>query len=169
MQKKWVTLVLSLLLIISTGVKGETFETMEISKEKKWPVLKTYDQDHLARLALPIGGIGTGTISLMGNGALRHWEVMNRPAKSFHGVPTGNRAPFFAIFMHQEGKQPVSRALMGPLEYYEYESSDGTGADNHGMPRFRKAVPIPLVRSSSIGSCMISSAYFSLTVFTQDA
>ena len=25
-----------------------------------WPVLKTYDRDHLARIALPLGGIGTG-------------------------------------------------------------------------------------------------------------
>ena len=31
-----------------------------------WPMLKTYDQDHLARIALPLGGIGTGTVSLGG-------------------------------------------------------------------------------------------------------
>ena len=111
----------------------------EIGDPHNWPVLKSYDQDHLACLALPIGGIGTGTISLMGNGALRHWEIMNRPAKGFHGTPVGNRAPFFAIFMQPDGKMPVTRALMGPLEFSEYESSDGTGADNHGLPRFRNA------------------------------
>jgi hypothetical protein len=33
-----------------------------------WPVLKRYDQAHLARIALPLGGIGTGTVSLGGRG-----------------------------------------------------------------------------------------------------
>ena len=33
-----------------------------------WPVLTEYDQDHLARIALPLGGIGTGTVSLGGRG-----------------------------------------------------------------------------------------------------
>jgi len=36
-----------------------------------WPVLKTYDKDHIHRIALPIGGIGTGTISLGGRGNLQ--------------------------------------------------------------------------------------------------
>ena len=30
----------------------------------EWPVLKHYDQGHVARIALPLGGIGTGTVSL---------------------------------------------------------------------------------------------------------
>jgi len=46
-----------------------------------WPVLKRYDSAHLRRVALPIGGIGTGTVSLGGRGDLRDWELMNRPAK----------------------------------------------------------------------------------------
>src|SRR6185312_17331149 len=32
-------------------------------------------------VAFPLGGIGTGTISLGGRGELRDWEVFNRPAK----------------------------------------------------------------------------------------
>ena len=28
-----------------------------------WPVMKSYDQEHLDRIAMPIGGIGTGTVS----------------------------------------------------------------------------------------------------------
>jgi len=134
----FVVMICHLLISIAAG-KDKTAAEMQIGKPQSWPVLKSYDQQHLARLALPIGGIGTGTISLMGNGALRHWEIINRPAKGFHGTPSGNRAPFFAVYMHPEGKEPVSRALMGPLEYFEYESSDGTGADNHGLPRFRNA------------------------------
>ena len=33
-----------------------------------WPMLKHYDRDHLASIAMPIGGIGTGTVSLGGRG-----------------------------------------------------------------------------------------------------
>src|SRR5207244_4046506 len=40
----------------------------------EWPVLTRYDEAHLARIAMPIGGIGTGTISLGGRGNLRDWE-----------------------------------------------------------------------------------------------
>ncbi|WP_026877610.1 hypothetical protein [Jiangella gansuensis] len=46
-----------------------------------WPVLRRYDADHSLRIALPLGGIGTATVSLGGRGDLRDWEVMNRPAK----------------------------------------------------------------------------------------
>ncbi|MBM4036048.1 MAG: hypothetical protein FJ291_30310, partial [Planctomycetes bacterium] len=58
-----------------------------------WPVLTRYDQGHLARIALPLGGIGTGTVSLGGRGDLRDWELVNRPAKGF--VP---RNAFFALW-----------------------------------------------------------------------
>ena len=32
--------------------------------ELPWPVLKKYDQEHTSKIALPVGGIGTGTVSL---------------------------------------------------------------------------------------------------------
>ena len=45
------------------------------------PVLRRYEQ--VDRLAMPLGGIGTGTVSLGGRGDLRDWEIMNRPAKGY--------------------------------------------------------------------------------------
>ena len=62
------------------------------------PILKVYDQDHLLNIALPLGGIGTGTVSLGGRGELRDWEIMNVPGKGYHTVVMGNDAPFFAIY-----------------------------------------------------------------------
>ena len=65
---------------------------MKTTSTAAWPVLKRYDRNHLARIAMPLGGIGTGTVSLGGRGDLRDWEIMNRPAK-------GNRGPaaFFTL------------------------------------------------------------------------
>ncbi|MBV9848188.1 MAG: hypothetical protein JO250_00735 [Armatimonadetes bacterium] len=99
-----------------------------------WPVLTRYDQDHLARIALPLGGIGTGTVSLGGRGDLRDWEIVNRPAKGFTLEKT-----FFALYARTEGGEAVARALEGPLDLSEYEGGFGSPARNHGLPRFRRA------------------------------
>jgi uncharacterized protein (DUF608 family) len=101
-----------------------------------WPVLKTYDRDHVEKIALPLGGIGTGTVSLGGRGNLIDWEIMNRPAKGY--VPYGGQqtGPFFAIHV-TGGAVPFTRALEGPLPLSVYEASHGSTAINHGLPRFR--------------------------------
>ncbi len=52
-----------------------------MKKIADWPVLKHYDQEHLLKIVLPIGDIGTGTVNLGGRGDLRQWEIMNIPAK----------------------------------------------------------------------------------------
>jgi non-lysosomal glucosylceramidase len=58
---------------------------MALALNREWPVLKRFDQQHLRKLALPLGGIGTGTVSLGGRGNLQDWEIVNRPAKGFNG------------------------------------------------------------------------------------
>ena len=109
-----------------------------MGQSKQWPILKHYDQEHINKIALPVGGIGTGTISLGGIGDLRDWEIMNKPAKGFVGTQTGNEAPFFAIYTKTEGEDPKTRALMGPVDINQYESKEGRGPNNHGLPRFRE-------------------------------
>ncbi len=103
---------------------------------KDWPVLKTYDRDHVERIALPLGGIGTGTVSLGGRGNLVDWEIMNRPAKGFVPWSGQQTGPFFALRVAGDG-EPFSRALEGPLPLSAYEASHGSTAVNHGLPRFR--------------------------------
>jgi hypothetical protein len=56
---------------------------MAAKTNPNWPVLTHYDRQHLGRIALGLGGIGTGTVSLGGRGELRDWEIVNRPAKGF--------------------------------------------------------------------------------------
>ena len=60
----------------------------------------------LKEIAFPLGGIGTGTISLGGRGQLRDWEIFNRPAK-------GCDLPlcFFSIWARPDGGDAVARIL----------------------------------------------------------
>jgi len=103
-----------------------------------WPVLRTYDRDHIDKIALPLGGIGTGTVSLGGRGNLVDWEIMNRPAKGYIPFVGQQLGPFFAIRV-SSGDSSFTRALEGPLPLYAYEASHGSTAVNHGLPRFREA------------------------------
>ncbi|MEI8084973.1 MAG: GH116 family glycosyl-hydrolase [Paludibacter sp.] len=108
-------------------------------KPQSWPVIKHYDGAHLQEIALPMGGIGTGTVSLGGRGELRDWEIMNVPAKGFSTVTTGNNAPFFAIYVKEKDKKPQSKALLGSLYDNEYLHYEGRPVDHHGLPRFETA------------------------------
>lgn len=108
-------------------------------KPQQWPILKSYDQEHLYQIALPIGGIGTGTLSLGGRGELRDWEIMNTPAKKYSTVTTGNNAPFFSIYLKPENKLPTTTLLAGPLYSQEYLHYEGRPVNHHGLPRFGQA------------------------------
>ena len=131
--------IILVLTIISLALLGSCVDTKkEATTISDWPILKHYDQDHLYRIALPLGGIGTGTVSLGGRGELRDWEIMNIPAKGYSTVTTGNDAPFFAIHVNQNTKK-ITKALLGPLYDAEYQHKEGRSVDHHGLPRFRTA------------------------------
>lgn len=95
------------------------------------PVVRHYDQQHIRAVALPLGGIGTGTVSLGGRGDLRDWELGNRPAKGFRPD-----VAFVAIRIHGDG-DPHTLAAEGPLDVSEYQGPFGSPAAHHGLPRFR--------------------------------
>jgi len=108
--------------------------------KSQWPVLRVYNEEHLHRIALPLGGIGTGTVSLGGRGDLRDWEIMNRPAKGFYPPGQGYITPClgFVLYARPAGSNASSRLLEGPLDFADYEGSNGICVPNHGMPRFRR-------------------------------
>ena len=67
---------------------------------------RTYTAGSLQELAFPLGGIGTGTVSLGGRGQLRDWEIFNRPAKN-KDLP----CTFFSLWCRPEGEDPLARVL----------------------------------------------------------
>src|ERR1700741_5084649 len=90
--------------------------------------------EHLKMIAFPLGGIGTGSISLGGRGQLRDWEIYSRPDKA--RTP---RYAFPAIWATRGGSKPVARVLEARLTP-PYAGSSGLGSDNApGLSRLESA------------------------------
>ncbi|MGO8785975.1 MAG: GH116 family glycosyl-hydrolase [Terriglobia bacterium] len=96
---------------------------------------RTFTGRSLKMIAFPLGGIGTGTISLGGRGQLRDWEIFNRPDK-------GNELDyaFPSIWAKVEGHEPVVRVLESRLQPPYERTESGLGSDNApGLPRLADA------------------------------
>src|SRR4051794_16437516 len=102
--------------------------SIDVPESASWPVLTCYDEDHLRRVAMPVGGIGTGTISLGGRGDLRDWELVNRPAKGYAPPNT-----FFALWAKRGDEPAVTRAIEGPIDPVQFEGASGAVGRNHGL------------------------------------
>lgn len=109
------------------------------STAEEWPVLKTYEGEFTRRVKMPLGGIGTGTVSLNGRGGLVDWAVRNAPAIGFtpqvHDVSTG-----FWLRTEEPDGRVTARLLEGPADTELYEGGEGGRFPNHGFPRFRTNV-----------------------------
>ncbi|MCK7534183.1 MAG: GH116 family glycosyl-hydrolase [Marinilabiliales bacterium] len=95
--------------------------------------VRTFEGRALAEVAFPLGGIGTGTVSLGGRGNLRDWEIFNRPGKGVHMPFT-----FFALYVEQGGTKRV-RVLEGPLEPPFTTGFGFRRVYVPGLPRMEKA------------------------------
>lgn len=131
---------------IVTFLAGTLFYHVAFSQAtgSGWPVLKTYEGKYLDEVAMPLGGIGTGTISIGGRGDLRDWEIMNRGAIGFLPAfklvnPTIANGPFFALYYKASGQEKGNiRVLEGPIAVRDYYGDWGSDAVNGGFPRFEK-------------------------------
>jgi non-lysosomal glucosylceramidase len=109
----------------------------------EWPVLKTYSGKYINEVAMPLGGIGTGTVSIGGLGDLRDWEIMNRGALGYLPAfkfvpPTIANGPFFALYYKEQNKEAAIKVLEGPVPIEEYYGDWGADAVNSGFPRFEE-------------------------------
>ncbi len=102
-----------------------------------------YTGDRLREIAFPLGGIGTGCVSLSGRGALVDWEIFNRPNK-------GSIMPytFVALWARAGVGDPVTRVLQAPPEPPFAGEGGGTYSgtgfgvrreDASGLPHLRAA------------------------------
>ncbi len=128
----------AMLLVVASACQTSTTQW-----NTEWPVLKTYSGQYLDEVAMPLGGIGTGTVSLGGRGDLRDWEIMNRGALGFLPafklvLPTIANGPFFALYYKRQGREGKVRVLEGPVQVKEYYGDWGADAVNSGFPRFEE-------------------------------
>lgn len=65
-----------------------------------------YKGDAVLDVAMPVGGIGAGSIALCGTGELREWQIFNQ-VNSACDVPHS----FFAIWAKRPRREPVARLL----------------------------------------------------------
>ena len=95
---------------------------------------KVYTGRQLDEIAFPLGGIGTGMISLGGWGQLRDFEIFNRPSKGLMFQYT-----FFTLYAKQDGEEPVTCVLQGPVGgTYTGSGSGVTRLDGSGLPHIRE-------------------------------
>ncbi|MBE7464960.1 MAG: hypothetical protein HS116_15905 [Planctomycetes bacterium] len=81
---------------------------MPAARRSPREALRTFTGEALSQIAFPLGGIGTGTVSLGGRGELRDWEIWNRPNKN-STLPLS----FFAVWAKPAAKDaaPVAKIL----------------------------------------------------------
>lgn len=80
--------------------------------------------DFTREISFPIGGIGTGSVGLSGNGGLIDWEIFNRPSKG-----SINGYSHFAIKAVKDNK-PITYVINGDIQkdfMGQYKSSKFTG------------------------------------------
>jgi len=82
-----------------------------------------YKGNRLTEISFPLGGIGTGSIGLAGNGRLTDWEIFNNANKnSFHGFS------HFAIKAERDGEVVDARVLHGDYtKMYTGQVGNGFG------------------------------------------
>lgn len=84
--------------------------------------------------AFPLGGIGTGNVSLGARGDLRDWEIAYRPDKGNHLATT-----FFALYAQSGDRPPVVRVLEGPVQPPHDLSHGYHPSTTAGLPRLKKS------------------------------
>jgi uncharacterized protein (DUF608 family) len=86
---------------------------------------------HAKEAAFPLGGIGTGNVSIGARGELRDWEIFNWPGKK-------NFLPFsfFAIWAQKQGQAPVAKILESEVTPHYNRSHGFLNGDLAGLPRF---------------------------------
>src|SRR5437763_7961925 len=107
---------------LAAAVEQATVQSSTSPGQIEYP--RIFRGRQLRMIAFPLGGIGTGSISLGGRGQLRDWEIFNRADK-------GNAPPYAyaSIWAQLPGKKPVAKIAESMIGA-PYEGVTGLGSDN---------------------------------------
>ncbi len=105
---------------------------------------RTFTGENATQIAMPMGGIGAGSICLNGYGGLQDFSISNHPATT--ALPQGF-APSHAAFaiLHVKGSRPVTKLVEGPFPVLKIfdQGLQGEGYRRggfEGFPRFSQCV-----------------------------
>jgi len=122
-----------------------------------WPILNHYENETLSEVAFPLGGIGTGTISLGGRGEIRDVELCGHPEKGF-ALPW----TFFVLRTQDAAGQVATRVLEGEFQP-PYGASHGvrgaTGSQPHNPMLRSGGAGLPRMRSVSLDAAYPFARY----------
>ncbi len=88
-----------------------------------------YEGAALRAAAMPMGGIGTGSMALCGDGGLRQWQLCNTVNHLGH-VPHS----FFAAWVAPRGGPQAARVLMSDAQYDETSFTPSASVNDHVVP-----------------------------------
>jgi len=89
--------------MVNFAFSGQVYEKEKLFDSGK---IRTFTGEELKTIAFPVGGLGTGNITLGGRGNIQEIEIFNRPNKGKFPDLT-----FFSIWAQEEGGEPVSKIL----------------------------------------------------------
>lgn len=98
---------------------------------------KVYRGQTLRAVAMPLGGIGSGTIALAGDGSLRQWQIHNQ-VNHVACVPHS----FFAVWARRERppETPVARVLQSAALYDTQGTLPPPTSNDHLVPPAHRAL-----------------------------
>jgi non-lysosomal glucosylceramidase len=88
-----------------------------------------YRGDSLRAVAMPLGGLGTGSIALCGDGGLRQWQIFNQVNHQAH-VPHS----FFAVWARPRPGRPVAKVLQSSALYDDADFVPAATSADHVVP-----------------------------------
>ena len=128
---------------------------------------RTFAADRITQVAMPIGGMGAGSVCLNGYGGLQDFSIRTRPETS--GLPVGftSNSPEagFAI-LHLKGASPVTRLVEGPFPPFKIfdQGLQGQGLRRGGFEGFPRFTTCTFRGEYPFGEAQLSDAVIPVDV-----
>jgi len=88
-----------------------------------------YQGAALRAVAMPLGGLGTGSVALCGDGGLRQWQILNNVNHKAH-LPHS----FFGLWCCTPGGEPSAWVLMSDAYYNDGNFIPSASVSDHQIP-----------------------------------